>query len=113
MVGGFDSEKTRLKGSAASMFATSVDPHRVSWYTNPFGGTGSLPSSAMDFCERRQPAPHDRTAPRHTVPKRKRSRARVDRKKTQISCILACTITRMCRNTLEHGTWAKLGSEGA
>lgn len=49
-VGGLDSEKTRLGGSAASMFATSVDPHLVSWYTKPFGGRGVLPSSSIDFC---------------------------------------------------------------
>ena len=42
-VGGFDSEKTRLGGSAASMLATRVDPQRVSWYTKPLGGSASLP----------------------------------------------------------------------
>ena len=35
--GGFDSEKTMFCGSEANMSATSVDPTRDSWKTNPFG----------------------------------------------------------------------------
>ena len=37
VAGGLDSLKTRWCGCAPSMSATSVDPQRVSWNTNPVG----------------------------------------------------------------------------
>ena len=47
------------------MFATRVDPHRVSWYTNPLGGIGvPPPCSSIDFCRAvRGPHRSDQVSP--------------------------------------------------